>query len=234
MSVKAIQSQLKKLANKEKADVLQRFFKTGRGEYGEGDIFMGIKVPELRQVAKENADITLKECGKLLSSKFHEERMLAMLILIQKFTKGDETDKAEIYQFYMCNRKQINNWDLVDVSAPHIVGNYLLGKSTKELQTLSTSKNIWDRRIAILATFSFIKSNRYSDTLRISKKLLADKEDLMHKAVGWMLREVGKRDIKTEETFLKAYYKKMPRTMLRYAIERFPEDKRQKYLKGEI
>ena len=172
--------------------------------------------------------------ARLLSSKIHEERMLALLIVIKKFTSGDETSKTKIYQFYMRNIKYINNWDLVDLSAPHIVGAYLIKRSKKELHGLATSNNLWERRIAIIATFYFIKSNQFSETIKISKMLLADKEDLIHKAVGWMLREVGKRDMKTEEEFLKTHYKKMPRTMLRYAIEKFPEDKRQQYLKGKI
>ncbi|MBW1984764.1 MAG: DNA alkylation repair protein [Deltaproteobacteria bacterium] len=234
MSVETIQAKLKKLSSKEKAKILQRFFKTGPGEYGEGDIFIGVKVPELRQVAKEYIDISLKECGRLLSSKIHEERMLALLILIKKFTSGNETVKKRIYQFYIRKTKYINNWDLVDLSAPHIAGAYLINRSKKELHALAKSKNLWERRIAIISTFNFIKSNQFSETIKISKTLLADNEDLMHKAVGWMLREIGKRDLKAEEAFLKEHYKTMPRTMLRYAIEKFPETKRQKYLKGKI
>jgi 3-methyladenine DNA glycosylase AlkD len=191
-------------------------------------------VPELRKVAKEYMYISFKECGELLSSKIHEERMLALLILIQKFIRGNETTKTKIYLFYMNKIKYINNWDLVDLSAPHIVGAYLMEKNKKELHVLSKSKNLWERRIAIITTFYFIKLNQFSEAIKISKTLLEDKEDLMHKAVGWMLREIGKRDQKTEEAFLKEHYKTMPRTMLRYAIERFPEDKRQKYLKGKI
>ena len=234
MSVETIQAKLKKRSSKEKAKILQRFFKTGPGEYGEGDIFLGVKVPELRLVAKEYIDISLKECGRLLSSKIHEERMLALLILIKNFTSGNETAKERIYQFYMRKTKYINNWDLVDLSAPHIAGAYLINRSKKELHALAKSNNLWERRIAIISTFKFIKSNQFSETIKISKTLLADKEDLMHKAVGWMLREIGKRDLKTEEAFLKEHYKTMPRTMLRYAIEKFPEAKRQKYLKGKI
>jgi 3-methyladenine DNA glycosylase AlkD len=234
MSDKILQTKLKKLANKGQAEILQRFFKTGPGEYGEGDIFIGVKVPQLRQLAKEYGDISLNGCSRLLSSKIHEERMLALLILIKKFTPGDETAKTTIYQFYMRNIKHINNWDLVDLSAPHIAGAYLLNRSKKELHVLAKSNNLWKRRIAIISTFNFIKSNQFSETINLSKMLLADKEDLMHKAVGWMLREVGKRDMKTEEEFLKTHYKKMPRTMLRYAIEKFPEGKRQQYLKGKI
>jgi 3-methyladenine DNA glycosylase AlkD len=234
MEIKTIQKKLKKLASEEKAEILQRFFKTGPGEYGEGDIFIGVKVPEIRQVAKEHGDIPLKECGQLISSKIHEERMLALLILMQKFEKGDETEKLKMYKFYMRNTRYINNWDLVDLSAHKIVGAYLSNRSKKELHVLAKSKNLWERRIAIIATFQFIKHNQFSETLKLAKILLKDTEDLMHKAVGWMLREIGKRDLKTEEVFLKDHYKTMPRTMLRYAIERFPEAKRQRYLKGKI
>jgi 3-methyladenine DNA glycosylase AlkD len=234
MKAKEIPKKLKNFSSKEKAEILQRFFKTGPGEYGEGDIFIGVKVPEIRQVAKEHVDISLKECGQFISSKIHEERILGLLILIQKFAKADETEKSIIYKFYMRNIKHINNWDLVDLSAPHIAGAYLLKRSKKDLYSLLKSKNLWERRIAIIATFYFIKQNQFSDTLALSEKLLADKEDLMRKAVGWMLREIGKRDLKTEEAFLKEHYKTMPRTMLRYAIEKFPEAKRQKYLKGKI
>jgi 3-methyladenine DNA glycosylase AlkD len=234
MPVKIIQTKLKQLASKEKAQILQRFFKTGPGEYGEGDIFIGVSVPELRKVSKKYFDISLKECGQLLSSKMHEERMLALLILMIKFTKGDETEKTKIYEFYLRKIKFINNWDLVDLSAHPIVGAYLIKRNKKILHDLAKSKNLWERRIAIIATFYFIKQGQFSETIKLSKTLLADKEDLMHKAVGWMLREVGKRDLKTEEAFLKEHYKIMPRTMLRYAIEKFPEEKRQKYLKGKI
>ncbi len=234
MSVQIIRAKLKILANTEQAKILQGFFKTGPGEYAEGDRFIGVKIPALRNLSKEYADLSLNECGQLLSSKIHEERMLALLILLNQFTRGDENAKKDIYGFYMRNTKYINNWDLVDVSAHHIVGAYLIKRSKKLLYVLVKSSNLWERRIAIIATFHFITHNQFSDTLDLSQKLLADKEDLIHKAVGWMLREVGKRDMKAEETFLKAHYKKMPRTMLRYAIEKFPEPKRQNYLKGKI
>jgi len=234
MSIKAIRADLKKRSSNEKAEILRRFFKTGPGEYGEGDIFIGVKVPEIRQVAKEHAGISLNECDHLISSKIHEERMMALLILIQKFEIGDETEQSKIYQFYMRHIKHVNNWDLVDLSAPQIVGAYLINRSKKELHVLAKSNNLWERRIAIIATFQFIKQNQFSETIKLSRTLLKDKEDLMHKAVGWMLREIGKRDRKTEEVFLKAHYKAMPRTMLRYAIEKFPEATRQRYLKGNI
>ncbi|MCP4650530.1 MAG: DNA alkylation repair protein [PVC group bacterium] len=229
-----IKSKLKKLACKKTAEQLQRFFKTGPGEYGEGDIFYGIKVPVLRDLSKQYKDIEIKEVKSLLKSPYHEERLLALFILTLKFDKGDLKVKEGIYKSYLAHTKYINNWDLVDLSAYKIVGVYLSDKSRKPLYALAKSKSLWERRIAVISTFYFIKNNDFTDILKISRLLISDKEDLMHKAVGWMLREVGKRDLKTEEEFLKKYYKRMPRTMLRYAIEKFPELKRQKYLKGKI
>ena len=234
MSAKEIQKKLKSLGNKEKAKKHQSFFKTGSGEYGEGDIFIGVTVPELRKLAKEYKTITLKEVKHLLHSSIHEERLLSLFLLIHRYSKGDEPEKKRVYELYLKNTKFINNWDLVDSSAGHIVGAFLFDKSKKPLYDLVKSDNLWERRISIISTFYFIKCNQFSDTLKISKILLQDKEDLIHKAVGWMLREVGKRDISPEEKFLKKYYKNMPRTMLRYAIEKFPESKRQRYLKGKI
>jgi 3-methyladenine DNA glycosylase AlkD len=191
-------------------------------------------VPELRKHAKEYKTILLREVKQLLHSSIHEERLLSLFLLIHRYSKGDEPEKKRIYELYLKNTKFVNNWDLVDSSAGHIVGAFLFGKSTKPLYDLVKSDNLWDRRISIISTFYFIKHNQFSDTLKISKILLSDKEDLIHKAVGWMLREVGKRDISVEENFLKEYYKNMPRTMLRYAIEKFPETKRKQYLKGKI
>ena len=234
MSVDAIRRRLEKLADKEKAQVLQRFFKTGPGEYGEGDRFLGIRVPELRKLAKEYEGITLKEANQHLRSSIHEQRLLALLILTRKFSKGDVRTRKKIYELYLKNTQYINNWDLVDVSAEHIVGAYLKEKNKEQLYYLAKSESLWERRISIISTFHYIKGNAFSETLKISKMLLSDEEDLIHKAVGWMLREVGKRHLPTEEKFLKAHYKMMPRTMLRYAIERFPEPKRQKYLKGKM
>jgi 3-methyladenine DNA glycosylase AlkD len=234
MTHQKIKKQLKQLANKEKAEVLQRFFKTGPGEYGEGDVFIGVKVPDLRNVAKDFQDIATDDVIVLIQSAIHEERLLALLIMILKYSKGNETVKKNIYRLYLEKTEFINSWDLVDVSAHHIVGNYLMDKNKAPLYRLSKSEDLWERRIAILATFHFIKQGKYEETLDIAKILLTDREDLIHKAVGWMLREIGKKDMITEETFLKLHYKKMPRTMLRYAIEKFPEPKRQKYLKGKI
>ena len=234
MDVEEIRNRLHCLADKEKAKVLQRFFKTGPGEYGEGDRFLGIKVPELRKMAKAQESVGYGAVRGLLKSPIHEERFLALLILILKYSKGDETEKKKIYDFYLKHTPWVNNWDLVDVSAEHIVGAFLAQKDKAPLYRLARSDLLWERRIAIMATFHFIKKNAFSETLKIAGMLLFDKEDLIHKAVGWMLREVGKRDLETEEAFLRVHYKAMPRTMLRYAIERFPEPKRQRYIKGEI
>ena len=232
--VQEIRARLKKLGSKEKAEVFRSFFKTGPGEYGEGDIFLGVTVPELRQLAASYQAITLREVTQLLRSTIHEERLLALLILCRTYAGGDESAKKTIYELYLRNSQFVNNWDLVDASAEHIVGAFLMERSKKPLYDLAKSKDLWERRIAIMATFRFIKRGQFAETLKIARILLADKEDLIHKSVGWMLREVGKRHLQSEERFLKEHYKKMPRTMLRYAIERFPESKRQRYLKGEI
>jgi 3-methyladenine DNA glycosylase AlkD len=225
-----LKKQLSFYANFEKASLLQRFFKTGKGQYGEGDIFLGVMVPNTRIVAKKFTDLPFSEIKKVLYSRIHEERLCALLILVEKYSKSDEIGKKKIFDFYIKNSKQANNWDLVDLSAPKIMGNYLLDKPRDALYKFAVSKNLWQKRISILATFMFIKYKKYNDSLRIAKILLKDKHDLIHKAVGWMLREIGKQDLAVEEKFLKKYYKKMPRTMLRYAIEKFQEEKRQKYL----
>jgi 3-methyladenine DNA glycosylase AlkD len=217
-----IQAKLKRLRNKERAEVSQRFFKTGPGEYAEGDMFLGIKVPEVRKLAKEYQDISLKIVRQLLKSSIHE------------YASGNESVRERIYKLYLKHTRFINNWDLVDVTAEHVVGHFLRDKSKEPLYRLAQSSVLWERRISIMSTFHFIKRHDFSETLKISEMLLSDKEDLIHKAVGWMLREVGKRDLKAEERFLKRHYKKMPRTMLRYAIERFPEPNRQRYLRGKI
>jgi 3-methyladenine DNA glycosylase AlkD len=232
--MKNIKKRLKQLARSETAEILQKFFKTGPGEYGEGDIFIGVRVPDLRKLAKEFQDITISEVKALLASSIHEERFLALLILVRNYGSGDEITKKKIYDLYLENTPFINSWDLVDGSAHHIVGAFLMGKNKASLYRLAKSENLWERRIAIISTFHFIKHDQYQETLEIAKILLTDPEDLIHKAVGWMLREIGKRDRVTEEAFLKKHYMKMPRTMLRYAIEKFPEPKRQRYLKGKI
>lgn len=225
-----LKKQIKKKSSSEKAKAFQCFFKTGPGEYGEGDIFLGIDVPTSRKIAKEFQNLKLIEIEELIKSKNHEERFIALLILILQYREKDEDEKKSIYNFYLKNTKHINNWDLVDVSAHHIVGDYLYDKEKRVLFKLAKSKNLWEKRIAIISTFNYIRKNRFIETLKISEILLNDDHDLIHKAVGWMLREVGKKDLKAEENFLKKHYKKMPRTMLRYAIERFPETKRKSYL----
>jgi 3-methyladenine DNA glycosylase AlkD len=232
MSLKQIQKDLQRLKNKEKAKILQGFFKTGKGQYGEGDIFLGIIVPLQRKTASNYKDLTLQDIQKLLKSKIHEYRLTALFILIHQYNKADEKKKKKIFNLYLENTNNINNWDLIDLSAPNIVGNYLLDKDRNILYKLANSNSLWEKRISILSTFEFIKNNEYKDTLKISRILLNDNHDLIHKSVGWMLREVGKRvSQQKEEEFLKKHYKNMPRTMLRYAIERFEETKRQSYLK---
>jgi 3-methyladenine DNA glycosylase AlkD len=234
MKARDVQKRLKNLGNPEHAAVSQRFFKTGPGQYGEGDIFIGIRVPVLRKLAGECRDLPVSEIEILLRSPIHEERLLAILLFVRIFKTGPDDVKKDIYDRYLKSTEFINNWDLVDVSAEHIVGAYLMDKSRRPLYRLAKSKKLWERRIAIMATFHFVKRREFAETLKISSMLLADRHDLIHKATGWMLREIGKRDLRTEETFLKKHYKNMPRTMLRYAIEKFPEDKRQRYLKGSI
>ena len=229
-----IQEELKNLNNEEYKTVLQRFFKTGKGQYGEGDVFLGLKSEPLTRTAKKYLSLGFNELQELLEDEIHECRSAALVILKEQFKKGDERKRKEIFQFYLNNTRNINNWDLVDCSAPQIVGIHLLDQDRKILYRLAKSKNLWEKRIAMISTFSFIRNQEFEDTLKIAEILLNDKHDLIHKAVGWMLRELGKRDQAVEEIFLKKYYNTMPRTMLRYSIERFEETKRQKYLKGLI
>lgn len=219
--------------DKHQAEILQGFFKTDKGEYGEGDIFLGIKVPIQRIISKKY-DLGLEDIQKLLDSKIHEHRMCALFILINKYKKNQEL-KEEIFNFYLNNSKKINNWDLVDCSAPNIVGDFLLDRGDKRiLYLLAKSKNIWEKRIAIISTYTFIKHDKLGDTFEIAEILLKDEHDLIHKAAGWMLREAGKKDEKALENFLKKHHEQMPRTMLRYAIEKFSDEKRNAYLWGEI
>ena len=221
-------------ASPQKAEALKRFFKTGKGQYGEGDIFLGVQVPDLRKIVRKYAKISLDNTLNLLRSKIHEERLIALLIMVEKTKRSDETEREILFQKYLENTQYINNWDLVDLSADKIVGSYLFEKPKDILYSLAASENLWERRIAVLSTFDFIKKGVYEETLEIAKILLNDKHDLIHKAVGWMLREVGKRCSQgVLEKFLLANYKKMPRTMLRYAIERLPEELRLQYLTGE-
>lgn len=233
MSLDELKSDLKKAENPEKAKLLQRFFKTGKGEYAEGDIFLGVMVPETRKVAVKHKDLSLKDVENLLKSNFHEERLCALLLLVHNYQQHEEK-REEIFNFYLKNTKYINNWDLIDLSCHKIIGHYLSDKNRDILYKLAKSDNLWERRIAIISTAYFINKKDFSDTLKISKILLHDKHDLIHKAVGWMLREIGKRDVSVLESFLKKHYKNMPRTMLRYSIEKFPEKKRKMYLNGKI
>lgn len=227
-------AELYKLSSRKKAQINSWFFKTGKGEYGEGDVFIGVSVPDARIVAKRYIDLPLDEIDNLLTSIVHEERLLALIILTLQFDRADKKQRKRIYQFYLKNTKHINNWDLVDVSAYKIVGEYLLDKPRTILEKLAKSKNIWERRIAIVSTFAFIRVGQYDNTLRIATLLHNDSHDLIHKAVGWMLREVGKRDVSVLEKYLLTMYKTMPRTMLRYAIEKLSSSRRRAYLRGTI
>ncbi len=226
--------ELRKYADREKAKLLLRFFKTKPGDYAEGDILIGVTVPFARKVVKKFPELSLSDLIKLLRSKIHEERFLALLILVLQFNKAEAKVKGRIFKVYLANTRFINNWDLVDVSAPQIVGAFLRDKDRQILYRLAKSALLWERRIAILATFTFIKSNDLDDVFGIAKLLLSDKEDLIHKACGWMLREAGKRDAAAEERFLRKNCRLMPRTMLRYAIEKFPRKKREVFLLGKV
>jgi 3-methyladenine DNA glycosylase AlkD len=234
LGLNELRKELKKEANKEQAVNLQRFFKTGIGEYGEGDKFYGIKVPVQRRIAKSHNDLSLDDLKELLNSSVHEERLVSLFILVDQYTRGDDKIKETIFSFYLENSKNINNWDLVDLSAPKIIGAHLLNRKKDILFKLAASSNLWERRIAILSTLYFIKNLHFETTFQISESLLRDKHDLIHKGVGWMLREVGNKNLTEEENFLKKHYKQMPRTMLRYSIEKFPEKRRKDYLQGNI
>jgi len=223
----SIEKELQSKKDPIRAKILSRFFKTGKGEYGEGDIFLGIVVPVQRIIAKKYKDIPLKEVQKLLNSKIHEYRLTGLLVLVEKYKE----DKELVYNFYIKNFRNINNWDLVDLTAPKIMGDFLKDKKKDILYSLAVSDDLWERRISIVATFAFIKDNDFKDALKISKILLNDKHDLIHKAVGWMLREIGKRDKEVEKEFLNKYYRFMPRTMLRYSIEKFNRGEKEFYMK---
>lgn len=225
-----IRAALNKHADPRQASILRRFFKTGPGEYGEGDIFIGVKVPQTRSVVRAFRSAPLNAVKELLKSPIHEERLLALLLLVEQYDRGDEEQRSTIFNAYIRRTKCINNWDLVDLSAPNIVGDFLRDKDRTILYSLAKSKSLWEKRISILATFAFIRNNEFDDTLKISEILLTDPHDLIHKAVGWMLREVGKGSLKIEQSFLDKHAPKMHRTMLRYAIEKFPEELRKKYL----
>jgi 3-methyladenine DNA glycosylase AlkD len=234
MSVRPIQKLLRELGDADIASQSQRFFKTGKGEYGEGDRFLGIRVPVLRRLVREYRSVSYKELLGLFHSPYHEERLFALLLLVDRFERSDVSERLKIYQFYLTHMEYINNWDLVDSSASQIVGIYLIDKDRQPLYELAGSSSLWERRISIIATFSFIRNHDFHDALNIAEILLNDKQDLIHKAVGWMLREVGNRDPEVEKAFLKTRYQDMPRTMLRYAIERFPESERKRYLQSRI
>lgn len=222
--------ELKQAADPIKEKVYRRFFKTGKGEYGEGDEFLGITVPRLRSISKQYQNLTLDDLQILLESTVHEHRLSVLMIMRFKFQSSKIKDQSTIVRFYLKNTERINNWDLVDLSCHYILGNWLLDKDRNILYKLAKSKSLWEKRIAIISTFAFLRNNQFDDTLKISKILLHDRHDLIHKAVGWMLRELGKRNKKTETEFLNKYYKTMPRTMLRYAIEKFSDKERKFYL----
>ncbi len=231
MAVDEVRRELFAAGNPGKAGLLSRFFKTGKGEYGEGDKFLGITVPQQRAIAKKfYKDIPLKEIQTLMTNKIHEFRLTGLIMLTYKFKKADEKEKKAVFELYLKNTKNVNNWDLVDLTAPNIVGEFLLNKDRKIIYRLAKSKNLWEKRISLLATFAFIRKNDFEHSLRLSEMLVSDKHDLIQKALGWMLREIGKRDQKAEEEFLKKYSTKMGRTALRYSIEKFSENKRKFYL----
>lgn len=235
VSLTALKNELVSRSDKQKAAFFPRYFKAGKGEYAEGDIFIGVTVPLMRAIAKQFRELSLSDVEKLLRSPIHEHRYTALLILVVKYEKRSAEEKQSIVDLYFKNLGYVNNWDLVDTSAPYILGPHLADPKKRQLLfKLAASNHLWRQRVALLATYYFIKQNDFSTTLELAEKLLSHEHDLIHKAVGWMLREIGNRDLATEEKFLKKHYHSMPRTALRYAIEKFPEPKRQAYLKGTI
>lgn len=229
--------ELHKIKNLDYAQQAQRFFKTGKGEYGEGDLFLGVRMPKIREIAKEYKDLELVEIDLLVKSKWHEERILGLIILVNQYTKYKKNEKTitnatQIYNYYLTIFEYVNNWDLVDSSCHKIIGPELLTSSKQVLHKWAKSNHLWTRRIAMMTTFYFIKRGQYIDALILAKTLLHDKEDLIQKVVGWMLREIGNMDKSVEDEFLKKYHQKMPRTMLRYAIEKYPKYERKKILEG--
>jgi len=233
-SLAAARVALREHSDKSDAEFLRRYFKSGPGQYGEGDRFIGVRVPATRRVARRFRALSLPEALVLLRSAIHEERLLALIILTEKYRGGTPSEQAGIYREYLNHTRFINNWDLVDISAERIVGAYLRERPRRPLYRLARSGLLWERRIAVMSTFHFIRNGEFAETLKLAGMLLEDPEDLIHKAAGWMLREVGKRDREVEESFLREHYRRMPRTMLRYAIEKFPEDLRRRYLRGTI
>ncbi|MBC8414162.1 MAG: DNA alkylation repair protein [Nitrospira sp.] len=231
MSLKEILADIKGLADPDRAKILSQFFKTGKGEYGEGDAFLGVGVPELRKISRRYSSLPLSALKAMLTSKTHEIRFTALLVLVMQYESSWENGKKERFDFYINHINYINNWDLVDLTADRIAGDYLSNKDRTLLFNMACSENLWERRISIIATFNFIKRGDYRDTLKLAEILLADGHDLIHKAVGWMLREIGNRDRSVEEKFLDKHHKRMPRTMLRYAIEKFDDEQRRAYMK---
>jgi 3-methyladenine DNA glycosylase AlkD len=229
-SASAALRELRALGDARDARFLQRFFKTGKGEYGEGDVFLGVRVPVTRRLAKQYRELPLAEVRKLLHAKEHEARLLALIILTLQYPRAAPDQRQKIFEFYLANTKYINNWDLVDASAPSIVGAHLYQRDKSLLDELALSTNLWERRIAILAAGYFIRHDEFRPTLRIARRLLGDEHDLIHKASGWMLREIGKRDRRVLLEFLDQHYRRMPRTMLRYAIEKLEASRRARYL----
>ncbi|MEY4744802.1 MAG: hypothetical protein RL272_747 [Candidatus Parcubacteria bacterium] len=228
----ALRREVRAAADPAKARLLAGFFKTGKGEYGEGDVFLGLMVPASRQIAARYASLGFGDIEKMLASKFHEERLIGLLLLVRRFEGGGDAEKKRVFDFYLAHADRANNWDLVDLSAHKIVGDWLLDRPKGALTTLAKSRNLWRRRIAIIATAAFIGAGRFGETFRIADMLMRDGHDLIHKAVGWMLREVGKRDKSALVAFLRPRQRLMPRTMLRYAVERFPAAERKRYLSG--
>ncbi len=233
-TVADIRVQVRELSDPRVAEHSQRFFKTGPGEYGEGDTFVGVRVPALRRLAQQHRGVSLRVAERLLQSPIHEERLLALFILVKRYEHSNATGRKEVFDLYQRNMRFVNSWDLVDSSAHKIIGDFLRNRSRRLLRRLAKSGVLWERRIAIISTMAYINDGEFGETFKIAEELLRDDEDLIHKAVGWMLREIGNRDRKVEEAFLKKHYKAMPRTMLRYAIEKLPETKRRRFLAGTL
>lgn len=234
VTAEGIIAAVKAEADPARAALLQRYFRTGPGEYAEGDIFLGLTVPQVRALIQKFKDAPLAPLSKAMASKYHEVRLLALLILVRKYEHGTEEEKRSIYDLYLRNRKFINNWDLVDLSAGKIVGKHLMDRSKRPLFSLAKSRSLWDRRIALLASSYFVGKQEFETTLSLVEMLLRDREDLIHKAAGWMLREIYKRSPRTAEEFLVRHYVRMPRTMLRYAIEKMSAERRAAYLRGLV
>ncbi|MBI1935644.1 DNA alkylation repair protein [Candidatus Woesearchaeota archaeon] len=225
-----LKRELKQHSSAKKAKIYARFFKTGKGQYGEGDVFLGLTVPEQRRIAQKYVDLGFGGIKQLLHSKYHEHRLTGLFILVYKYQKADDAEKQKTIDFYLRHRHRGNNWDLIDCIADKLLGKHIIGKDKSLLYEFAKSESLWDRRIAIIATFEFIRNGKFEDTIKISEILLNDKHDLIQKAVGWMLREAGKRNGKVLLKFLDRHHQKMPRTMLRYAVERLDEKKRMFYL----